>query len=55
MDGSIKILNREYDAYKEIPGEEYAVTSLSCDNDGEFLFVAYKNSTIKVVNIDEKT
>ena len=53
-DGSVKILNSEYNAFKDIPGEEYAVTSLSCDEDGDFLFVAYKNGTIKVVNIGEE-
>jgi WD40 repeat protein len=53
-DGSVKILNSEYNAFKDIPGEEYAVISLSCDEDGHFLFVACKNGTIEVVNICEE-
>ena len=53
-DGSVKILNSEYNIQKEIPGGEYAVTSMSTDDDGDFLFVAYKNGTIKVLNIEEK-
>ena len=53
-DGSVKILNSEYNIYKEIPGGEYAVTSLSADDEGEYLFVAYKNGTIKVINIGDE-
>ena len=53
-DGSVKILNSENNSFKEIPGEEYSITSLNCDDDGEFLFAAYKNGTIKVVNIVEE-
>ena len=52
-DGSVKILNNDYNLDREIPGEEYAVTSLSTDEDGDFLFVAYKNGTVKVLTIDE--
>ena len=52
-DGTVKILNSEYNLDKEIPGGEYAVTSLSTDDDGDFLFIAYKNGTVKVWNIDE--
>ena len=51
-DGSVKILNNEYNVEKEIPGGEYAVTSLSTDDTGDYLFIAYKNGTIKVMNID---
>ena len=54
-DGSVKILNSEYNIQKEIPGGEYAVTSLSCDDQGDYLFVAYKNGSIKVMNIDEES
>ena len=52
-DGSVKILNSEYNLDRELPGGEYAVTSLSTDADGDFLFIAYKNGTIKVYNIQE--
>ena len=50
----MKILNSEYNIEREIPGGEYAVTSLSTDDDGDFLFIAYKNGTIKVLNIEDK-
>ena len=53
-DGSVKILNSEYNLDREIPGGEYAVTSLSTDEDGDFLFIAYKNGTVKVYNILEE-
>ena len=51
-DGSVKILNSEYNVEREIPGGEYAVTSLSTDDAGDYLFIAYKNGTIKVMNIE---
>ena len=54
-DGSVKILNSEYNIQREIPGGEYAVTSLSADDQGEYLFVAYKNGTVKVMNIEEQS
>ena len=53
-DGSVKIFNKDYQLQREILGGEYAVTSLSTDDKGEYLFVAYKNGTIKVINIDEE-
>jgi len=53
-DGSVKILNSEYNLDREIPGNEYAVTSLSTDEEGDFLFIAYKNGTVKVWNITEE-
>ena len=53
-DGTVKILNSEYNLDKEIPGGEYAVTSLSTDDDGDFLFIAYKNGNVKVWNIEEQ-
>ena len=53
-DGSVKIFNKDYQLQREIQGGEYAVTSLSTDDKGEYLFVAYKNGTIKVINIDEE-
>ena len=53
-DGSVKILNSEYNLDREIPGGEYAVTSLSTDEEGDFLFIAYKNGTVKVYNILEE-
>ena len=54
-DGSVKVLNSEYNVDKEIQGNEYAVTSMSTDDDGDFLFIAYKNGTIKVWNIQENS
>ena len=53
-DGSVKILNSEYNIEREIPGGEYAVTSLSTDDQGDYLFIAYKNGAIKVMNFEEK-
>ena len=53
-DGSVKILNSEYNIHREIPGGEYAVTSISTDDQGDYLFIAYKNGTIKVMNFEEK-
>ena len=53
-DGSVKILNSEYNIQREIPGGDYAVTSLSGDDQGEYLFIAYKNGTVKVMNIEEQ-
>ena len=53
-DGSVKILNSEYNIQREIPGGDYAVTSLSADDQGEYLFIAYKNGTVKVMNIEEE-
>ena len=54
-DGSVKILGSEYNVIKEIPGGEYAVTSLSCDENGDFLFIAYKNGSVKVLNIEDES
>ena len=51
-DGTVKILNNEYNIIREIPGGDYALTSLSTDDDGEYLFIAYKEGTIKVINIE---
>ena len=53
-DGTVKILNSEYNVDREIPGGEYAVTSLSTDDDGDFLFIGYKNGTVKVWSIQEE-
>ena len=53
-DGTVKILNNDYNLDREIPGGEYAVTSLSTDEEGDFLFIAYKNGTVKVYNIQEE-
>ena len=52
-DGTVRILNSEYNLDREIPGGEYAVTSLSTDDEGDFLFIAYKNGTVKVYNLEE--
>ena len=53
-DGSVKILNSEYNIHREIPGGEYAVTSISTDDQGDYLFIAYKNGTVKVLNLDDE-
>lgn len=53
-DGTVKILNSDYNLDREIPGGEYAVTSMSTDDDGDFLFIAYKNGAIKVWNIQDE-
>lgn len=52
-DGSVKLLNSEYTLNTIVPEGEYAVTSLSTDEDGDFLFIAFKNGTVKVLNIQE--
>jgi guanine nucleotide-binding protein subunit beta-2-like 1 protein len=52
-DGTVRILNSEYNIDKEIPGGEYAVISLNSDEDGDFLFITYKNGTVKIWNIEE--
>ena len=52
-DGSVKLLNNDYALNTIVPEGEYAVTSLSTDEDGDFLFIAFKNGTIKVLNIQE--
>ena len=51
-DGTVKILNNEYNIIEKFPGGDYALTSLSTDDDGEYLFIAYKEGTIKVINIE---
>ena len=51
-DGTVKIFNNEYNIIREIPGGNYAITSLSTDDDGEYLFIAYKDGTIKEMNIE---
>ena len=53
-DGTVKILNSEYNLDREIPGGEYAVTSLSTDDDGDFLFIGYKDGTVVVYNIQNE-
>ena len=53
-DGTVKILNSEYNIQRVIKGGEYAVTSLSTDDEGDFLFIDYKNVTIKVMNLEEE-
>ena len=49
-DGTVKILNNEYNIIEKSPGGDYAVTSLSTDDNGEYLFFSYKGETIKVKN-----
>ena len=53
-DGTVKILNSEYNIERTIKGGEYAVTSLSTDEEGDYLFIAYKNGTIKVLNLENE-
>lgn len=50
-DSTVKILNSEYNLDREIPGNEYAVTGMSTDDEGDFLFIAFKNGVIQVWNI----
>lgn len=52
-DSNVRLLNEEYIIEKEIPGDDYAVTSISVDDDGEFLFIAYKNGKVSVWNITD--
>ena len=53
-DGTVKILNSEYNIERTIKGGEYAVTSLSTDEEGDYLFIAYKNGTVKVLNLENE-
>ena len=47
-DSSVTIFAADYNILRRIEGNDYAVTSLSCDDEGDFLFIAYKNGTVKV-------
>ena len=47
-DSSVTIFGSEYNSLRKIEGNDYAVTSISCDDEGEFLFIAYKDGTVKV-------
>ena len=47
-DSSVTIFGSEYNILRKIEGNDYAVTSLSCDDEGDFLFIAYKNGTVKI-------
>ena len=42
------ILDHEYSIIRTIKGEEYGVTSLSVSDEGDFLFVGYKNGVVKL-------
>ena len=48
MDGDVSILDHEYSIIRTIKGEEYGVTSLSASDEGDFLFVGYKNGVVKL-------
>ena len=48
MDGDVSILDHEYSIVRTIKGEEYGVTALSASDEGDFLFVAYKNGAVKL-------
>jgi len=47
-DSSVIIFAADYNILRRIEGNDYAFISLNCDNDGEFLYNAYKNGTVKV-------
>lgn len=51
MDGDVRILNQEYTVVRVIEGGEYGVTALSVSLEGDFLFVAYKNGTVKLFSL----
>ena len=53
-DSSVQILNSEYNIEGEIPGNDYAVTSMCGDGEGDFIFIAYKNGTVKFFGLDDK-
>ena len=53
-DSRVHIFNSDYENFAEIhDGNDYAVTSMSVDEYGDFLFVAYKNGKIQVYNIKD--
>ena len=67
-DGIVRIYDNDNCLIKEIPiygrnksndkfelkeEEQYSVVSLSCDEDGEFLFIGYRNGTIIIFHFEE--
>ena len=53
MDGDVSILDHEYSIVRTIKGEEYGVTALSASDEGDFLFVAYKNGVVKLFALSD--
>ena len=67
-DGKVNIYNSEYYLYKKIPlyskikynkdkleskeWEQYSIVSLSVDNDGDYLFICYRNGIIIIINLN---
>ena len=51
MDGDVRILDHEFSIIRIIEGGDYGVTSLSASDEGDFLFVAYKNGTVKLFSL----
>lgn len=47
-DSDVRIFNKEYSNFRLIKGNDYAITSMSASEEGDYLFVAHKNGTIKV-------
>ena len=52
-DSDVRIFNGDYSNFRVIKGNDYAITSMSVSNEGEYLFVAHKNGTIKVYLLAE--
>jgi WD40 repeat protein len=50
-DSKVRIFNNQYAIDRTIEGNGYAVTSMSTDDEGDYLFVAYKDGTVKVWNL----
>ena len=55
MDGSVSILDHEYSIVRTIKGEDYGVSALSASDEGDFLFVAYKNGIVKLFSLGDAT
>ena len=52
-DSNVRIYNQEYSSFRKIKGNDYAVTSMSVSDEGDYLFVAHKDGTIKVYSLAE--
>ena len=50
-DGKVRIFNHDCSTCRVIPGGEYGVTSMCVSDEGDFLFVAYKDGTFKIIGI----
>ena len=51
MDGDVRILDHDYTIIRTIPGEGYGVTSISPSDEGDFIFVSYKNGVVKLFSV----